>query len=106
LEKGKRVGGIGQKAIFYLSNRTEAGEGADRAAGPAGAGDCQRPRVGDGRGLEGNGEEDKGYLSRLSPWSGTACGGGSTARNGRPRRLAAAAQMVAVVEKGSVARAR
>jgi hypothetical protein len=35
--KGKRAGGIGQKAIFYLSNRTEAGEGADRAAGPAGA---------------------------------------------------------------------
>jgi hypothetical protein len=27
LEKGKRAGGIGQKAIFYLSNRTEAGEG-------------------------------------------------------------------------------
>jgi hypothetical protein len=45
-------------------------------------------------GGRGNGEKDAGYLPRLSPWSGTPCGGGSAARDGRRRQSAAAAQLV------------
>jgi hypothetical protein len=50
VEKRRGQGVFGQMAISFLSNRTEVGEGIDRAVGPAGAGDCRRPGVGGGRG--------------------------------------------------------
>jgi hypothetical protein len=66
------------------SNRNRGG--VDRTVGPAGVGDCRRPGVGGGRRQGENREEDAGYLSWLSPRSGTPCGGGSAARDGRRRR--------------------
>jgi hypothetical protein len=85
--KGKRSGGLWLNSHLqpppFSCFRT--GEGAGRAgAGPAGvpAGD---PGHGDDQGVGGKEERVEGYLFRCSPWSGTACGGGSTARSGRRR---------------------
>jgi hypothetical protein len=85
LEKGEKGRGYGQNALLVPLNRTE--KGVDREAGRwrgRGAGD---PGHGDGREVGQNREEVEGNSFRSSPWSGTNCGGRSTATGGlQPRR--------------------
>jgi hypothetical protein len=81
--KGKRPGGLWLNSHLQPPpfSRFRTGEGAGRAgAGPVGvpAGDLGH---GDGRGVGEKEEGVEGYLLRCSPRSGTACGGGSTARS-------------------------
>jgi hypothetical protein len=61
---------------------------------------------GDGREVGQNVEGAEGISAPCSPCARVACGGGSKARSGRRRRLAAVAQLVAVVEQGKVEGAR
>jgi hypothetical protein len=54
----------------------------------------------DGRKVGQNEEEAEGISAPCSPWVEVPCGGGSAARSQRRQKLAAAAQLVAVVEQG------
>jgi hypothetical protein len=88
LERGKRAGGMGKTTIFYLPSLTIQNRGAedreaDRCKG-RGAGDLVHS---DGREVGQDEEEVEGNSFRSSPWSGTDCGGRSTAAGGlQPRR--------------------
>jgi hypothetical protein len=89
LEKVEKGRGIGKTTIFYLpsltiQNRGAGGQGGWPGGGGRGAGD---PGHGDGREVGQNREEVEGNSFRSSPWSGTDCGGRSTAAGGlQPRR--------------------
>jgi hypothetical protein len=100
-KRGKRQGGLGQMAIFLPWLESEQREGGKAERWPAGqGGGAGGPGHGGGREMGQNGEETEGISPPCSPWAGVARGGGSAARFGRRRKLAAAARLVAVVEQG------
>jgi hypothetical protein len=96
-EKGQR--GMGKTTIFFLPpSRYRIEEiGRPTVEGGRGAGD---PGHGDGRDVGQNGEEVKGNSFRSSPWSGTDCGGRSTAVGGLQPGTARAALVVAMEGSG------
>jgi hypothetical protein len=83
--KENRGGGYGEDGLLHPLNRTE--KGVDRRPAGGGGRGADDPGHGDGREVGQNGEEVEGNSFRSSPWSGTDCGGRSTAAGGlQPRR--------------------
>jgi hypothetical protein len=82
VEKGERAGGMGKTPFFFLPSLPIQNRGGRGGLHPAvGAGS---PGVGGGRGKGENGGGTEGISTPCSPWTGIACGGGSTASGGGP----------------------
>jgi hypothetical protein len=90
---------MGKTTIFFLPpSRYRTQETVCPAGGGGrGAGD---PGHGGGREVGQNEEEVEGNSFRSSPWSGTDCGGRSTAAGGLQPRTARAALVVAMESSG------
>jgi hypothetical protein len=78
---GKRAGGMGKTTIFFLPPSRYRTEETVWPAGGGGRG-VGDPSHGDDRDVGQNREEVEGNSFRSSPWSGTDCGGRSTAAGG------------------------
>jgi hypothetical protein len=105
-KKERRQGVFGLKGLLPPLARARTERGGKDERWPAGqGGGTGGPGHGGGREMGQNGEETEGISSPCSPWAGVARGGGSAARFGWRRKLAAAARLVAVVEQGRAAEA-
>jgi hypothetical protein len=99
LEKWKRAGGMGKTTIFFLPPSRYRTEETVWLAGGGGRGAVD-PGHGGGREVGQNEEEVEGNSFRSSPWSGTDCGGRSTAAGGLQPGTARAALVVAMESSG------
>jgi hypothetical protein len=99
LEKWKKGRGMGKTTIFFLPpSRYRTEETVWPAGGGGrGAGDLVH---GDDREVGQNEEEVEGNSFRSSLWSGTHCGGRSTAAGGLQRGTARAALVVVMESSG------
>jgi hypothetical protein len=99
LEKWKRAGGYGQNNHLLPPSLTIQNRETVWSAGGGGRG-AGDPGHGDDRDVGQNEEEVEGNSFHSSPWSGTVCGGRSTAAGGLQPGTTRAALVVAMESSG------